>query len=198
VSHWTLPQLEDKEVKVVTFTNCETVELLVNGRSCGTRRLSDFEDRMIPWKVRYEPGTIKAVGKNGEQELCSHELKTAGEPARIDLSPDRRTVRADGRDLCHVEVTVSDTNGTLVPDASHVIQFEVSGAGRIIGVDNGDMTSLEPYRDTRRKAFYGKALVILQSTSEVGQVRLTATSPGLSSGALVINTQESPRQPSKQ
>jgi beta-galactosidase len=187
VSHWTLPHLKDKETKVVTFTNCQSVELLVNGRSCGTKLLSDFKDRMMTWTIPYEPGIIKAVGKGPGLRVCAHELKTAGEPAKIILKADRQTMTADGRDLCHVEVNITDARGILVPDASNLIRFNVSGEARIIGVDNGDLRSIESYKAEQRKAFYGKCMVILQSTPKPGRIHLAATSPGLSSGELNIN-----------
>lgn len=188
-SHWTLPALAGKNLKVAAFTNCPTVELFLNGRSLGARNLADFGNNTIFWEgVPYEPGSIEAVGGDGNRALCSHELRTAGEPAEIFLSADRRTILADGRDVCHVEISVVDSAGIRVPDAAHPIGFEVSGQGRIIGVDNGDLSSLESYQGTRRRAFHGRALVILRSTTRPGRIRLKATSPGLSSGAVAIDT----------
>ena len=188
VSHWTLPELEGKEIRVATFTNCQSVELFVNDRSLGVQKLADFDDMIITWTVRYEPGTITAVAKGPGRIIRSNELRTAGDAARIVLKPDRQTIRADGRDLCHVEVNITDANGILVPDSSNLIRFEVSGRAKIIGVDNGDLRSTESYKADHRKAFYGKCMVILQSTGKLGQIHLAATSPGLSSDELIINS----------
>ena len=86
-------------VKVATFTNCPTVELLLNGKSLGTKNLADFPDRMITWELPYQPGTLEARGISAGQAKAAHQLKTAGEPAQLRLRPDRTALRADGRDL---------------------------------------------------------------------------------------------------
>lgn len=189
VSHWTLPKLEGKDVKVVTFTNCRSVELSLNGLSCGEKNLADFEDRMITWDVPCLPGVLKAVGKSPGGVLCWDELITAGKAAAIELKPDRPAIWADGRDLSYVEVSVVDANGILVPDSSHLIRFDVLGEGKIVGVDNGDLWSVEPYKAKQRKAFNGRCMVILQSTERPGQISLVATSEGLSQGELTIETE---------
>lgn len=190
VSHWTLPKLEGQDVKMVTFTNCDSVELFVAGKSLGTKKLADFEDKMISWTVPYHAGTVKAVGLRGGKVVCSHELKTAGKPVGMQLSPDSAVLKADGRDLCHVEVTIVDGDGALVPDAMHPIQFDIQGPGKIIGVDNGALTGTESYKGTSRKAFYGRCLVMIQSTGKPGQIQLTATSAGLSAGQVTIEAKE--------
>jgi beta-galactosidase len=117
------------------------------------------------------------------------ELITAGKAAAIELKPDRPAIWADGRDLCHVEVSVVDANGILVPDSSNLIRFDVSGEGKIVGVDNGDLWSVEPYKAEQRKAFNGRCMVILQSTERPGQISLVATSEGLSQGELTIEAE---------
>jgi beta-galactosidase len=189
VSHWTLPSLEGQEVKIVTFTNCKSVELFVDGKSVGTKKLSDFEDKMIAWTVPCRAGTIKAVGLNDEKAVCSHELKTAGKPVGMVLSPDSAVLKADGRDVCHVEISIVDASGTLVPSAMHPLQFAIQGPGKIIGVDNGDLTSKESYQGMSRKAFNGRCLVIIQSTGKPGQIALTASSAGLSEGKVSIQAE---------
>ncbi len=189
-SHWNLPQLKGKQVKVVTFTNCQAVELFVNGKSMGTKELKDFPDKMITWTVPYEAGRIEAHGINRGNIVSSHQLQTAGKPAKIRLIADRKKIRADGRDLCHVEVQVTDDKGILVPTAEHEIQFSVEGAGTIIGVDNGDITSLEPYKAEKRKTFHGRALVIIQSTEHSGLITLRAQAEELPGTKVVIEANE--------
>jgi len=185
-SHWTLPGLEGETVQVVTFTNCDSVELFLNGRSLGKKDLVDFQDGMIKWSVEYEPGLISAVARGPGRIVRLHELQTAGPPAAIRLLPDRPSIRADGLDLCHVEVNVVDPNGILVPDASHQIDFDLSGSARLLAVDNGDLASTEPYKADKRKAFSGRCLVILQSTGRPGRIRLAARSPALASAEVTI------------
>ena len=188
-SHWNLPQLEGKTVKIATFTNCSTVELLVNGKSRGIRNLSDFPDRMITWDVAYEPGVIEARGLNQSQIVATHQLHTAGEPAEIRLISDRDRIDADGRDLCYVEVEICDKEGVRVPSADHEIRFSVEGPGSIAGVDNGDLTSLEAYKTNRRSAFYGRAQAIIQASRKTGRVTLKAEAQGLTPAEVRIEVQ---------
>lgn len=178
-SHWNLPGMEGKKVKVATFTNCDEVELLVNGQSLGRKRLEDFPDRMIVWETPYSPGVIEARGINAGHAEASHALRTAGEPAQLRLIADRNEIQADGRDLCYIDVEIVDQHGALVPAAAHKIAFKVEGPGQIVGVDNGDITSMEPYQGTERSAFHGRAQVIVQSLRRARQITLTASADGL-------------------
>lgn len=178
-SHWNVPKAEGEKVKVATFTNCTQVELLVNGESVGTKRLADFPDKMIVWDAPYAPGVIEARGINNGQAEVSHTLRTAGEPAQIILTADRAKIQADGRDQCYIDAEIVDQHGTLVPSASHKIEFKIEGPGRIIGVDNSDVTSMEPYQGSERSAFHGRAQVIVQSQPQQGRIELTATIDGL-------------------
>jgi len=187
-SNWTLPFKEGKEVEVWTFSNCSAVELRINGKTIGMKLLKDFPDKIIKWKVPYEPGCIEARGIEHERVVCSDKLQTAGEPAKIRLIADRKDIRADGSDLCNVEVQVTDKNGVLVPAFDHEIQFTVQGPGKIIGVDNGDLTSMEPYKADKRKAFHGRALVVIQSDRDSGKITLRAQSSGLPMTELEIST----------
>ncbi len=179
VSHWTLPQLTGKTVKVATFTNCDAVELLLNGRSLGVKKLADFPDKMITWSVPCEPGRLEARGIVRGKIKAAHQLQTAGPPARLRLLADRDRIRADNRDLCHVEVQITDKHGIVVPSAAHEIRFRVEGAGKIVGVDNGDLTSMESYKAEKRSAYHGRALVILQAARQPGSMTLTAQAEGL-------------------
>ncbi|MBL7152594.1 MAG: DUF4982 domain-containing protein [Phycisphaerae bacterium] len=190
VSHWTRPggpKLEGKDVKVVTFANCETVELLLNGLSLGVKKRADFEDGMMTWTVPCLPGVIEAVGRNSGGVVCWDKLITAGKATAIALRADRPTIWADGHDLCHVEANVVDADGILVPGSSHLIRFHVSGQGKIVGVDNGNLWSTESYKAKARKAFGGRSMVIVQSTGEPGRIQLSATSAGLLPAALTID-----------
>lgn len=190
VSHWTLPELKGQNVKVSTFSNCDEVELVVNGSSLGRKNLADFEDRMITWDaVPYVAGTVTAIGYKAGKKACSHELKTAGEAKRIELVPDRRTVTADGRDLSHVEVRIVDAAGVRVPDASQRVAFEVSGAGRLRAMDNGDLTCEESYGSKSRPAFLGRCMAIVQAGREPGKISLTATAEGLPPAAVTIRSE---------
>jgi beta-galactosidase len=178
-----------ERVAVLCYTNCEQVELLLNGRSLGEKRLSAANNRVLAWDVPYADGSLTAVGKSGGQTVCSFELMTVGKPQRIRLSPDRTSIAADARDLAHVEVSVVDAAGNTVTSANDTVHFEISGPGRIIGVDSGDQTSHESFKAPARAAFHGKCLVIVQSNATPGSISLKATAPGLAAGQIDVTSQ---------
>jgi len=139
--------------------------------------------------VPYEPGTLKAVGTKAGNVVAQVEISTTGDPAAIDLSVDRAAIRADRRDLSHVIVKVLDAEGRLHPDADNEVTFEVQGEGKLIGVDNGNMADMTAdFKGKVRKASHGMCLAIVQSTATSGQIRVTATSPGLKSATVTIAT----------
>lgn len=186
-SHWNLPLPKGDKVKVVTFTNCEEVELFVNGVSQGRKRLDSFEDRVIAWEVPYAPGVIQARGVNQEEVEATHELRTAGDPVRMRLNVDRDSLRADGRDLCYVDVEITDESGVLTPAADDLVHFSIKGPGRIIGVDNGDLTSNEPYQANSRHAHYGRVQAVVQATRGAGRIVLGVTAAGLPPQSITID-----------
>ncbi len=185
-SHWNWP--EGKSLKVVAFTNCASVELFVNGRSVGERLPADFVNGIPHWRLPFEPGSIKVVGRYDGRVVAEHELTTAGAPAKVVLVTDRATLNADGRDVAHITAMVTDAAGNRVPDAEHLIAFEIEGPGKIIGVDNGDLDSLESYRDSKRQARRGRCLAIVQTTDKPGRIILQARSTGLKEGIVTIPT----------
>lgn len=186
-SHWTFPHFRNEVVRVVTFTNCRQVELLVNGKSAGIKALADYPDHMIIWYLPYEEGEITARALNEGREICTHSLITAGPPDRIELLADREQIKADGRDIAHIEVSIVDEGGIVVPSGDHDITFSIQGAGRIIGVDNGDLCSSESYKTNHRRAFRGRCLVIVQSNGNEGVITLTATGDGVKTGKLSLH-----------
>jgi beta-galactosidase len=176
-----------QEVDLVTYFNGDEVELFLNGRSLGTKRKRG-DDVLVFWRVPFEPGVVKAVSRKNGQVVLTREVRTAEEPAKIVLVPDRRTIKADGTDLSFVTVKVVDRNGTVVPTADNLIKFEIKGDGIIAGVDNGYQASHESFKGKQRKAFHGMALVILQTKQKPGRIYLEATSDNLQAASVVINT----------
>jgi beta-galactosidase len=120
--------------------------------------------------------------------VSTDEVRTAEAPARIVLVPDHRVIKADGADLSFVTVKIVDKNGTLVPRADNLVNFEISGPGFIAGVDNGSEISHESFKANHRKAFHGMALAIIQSNGKGGRINLKATADSLSSGSVIIET----------
>jgi beta-galactosidase len=138
--------------------------------------------------VPYEPGTLKAVGVRDGDIVSALEISTTGDPVAISLEADRNRISADRRGAAHFTVKIVDSLGRIVPLAENEVTFNVEGAGKLIGVDNGDMQSHEDYGSNHRKAFNGLCLAIVQATSEPGEIRLTASSPGLKSASATIST----------
>lgn len=172
-------------VDVWAFTNCDEVELFLNGNSLG-RQKKGKDDFNLVWRVQFEEGTLLAVGYRDGSEIMRSEVLTAGAPAALTLSPDRAEIKADGSDLSFITVTVSDRDGNTVPHAANLVTFSVEGPGTIAGVDNGSPTSMEPFSADYRKAYNGKCLVVLKAGKEKGEIRITASSEGLPDAAVVV------------
>jgi beta-galactosidase len=172
-------------VDVWAFTNCDEVELFLNGNSLG-RQKKGKDDFNLVWRVQFEEGTLLAVGYRDGSEIMRSEVRTAGAPAALTLSPDRAEIKADGSDLSFITVTVIDRDGNTVPHAANLVTFSVEGPGTIAGVDNGSQTSMEPFRADYRKAYNGKCLVVLKAGKEKGEIRITASSEGLPDAAVVV------------
>lgn len=175
-----------KTIDVWAYTNCDEVELFLNGKSLGVRRKLN-DDLHLVWKVPFEAGTLLGVGKKAGKEIMRQEVKTAGDPAKIILSPDHSTINADGSDLSFVTVSVVDKNNVPVPFADNLIRFKVEGNASIAGVDNGSQTSMESFKADNRKAFHGLCLVVLKAGTKKGEVKLTASSDGLESSEVAID-----------
>jgi beta-galactosidase len=184
--HWNWKQGEKVDV-VAYFNNADEVELFLNGRSQGTKR-KQGDDMHVFWRLPYEPGVLRAVSRKNGREVLTREVRTAGEPARIVLEPDRKTIKADGSDLSFVTVKVVDKDGTVVPNAGNLIKFELTGAGSIAGVDNGHQIDHEGFKGKQRKAFHGLALAIVEAKQRPGRIVLKASSDNLPSASVVINT----------
>jgi beta-galactosidase len=182
--HWNWKQGDP--VDVWAYFNSDEVELFLNGKSLGTKRKTG-DDLHVMWRVPFEPGTLKAVSRNQGKVVLIREVRTAGQPARIILSPDRKVIKADGSDLSFVTVKVVDANGTVVPHADNLVKFQLTGGGSIAGVDNGSQVSHEPFKANYRKAFHGMALAIIQSDDKAGRITLKATSEGLAPASVVID-----------
>ncbi len=190
-SHWNW-EGHEQPLEVYTYTNCEEVELQVNGRSLGEKSLKesfqkDPSQKMIVWKLPFEAGWINAIGKNGGKEICRHRLRTAGPAEDLILETGRRSLSSGKREAAHMVVKVTDGNGTLVPSARNLIQFTLTGPAEIIGVDNGDLWSLESYRSGHRETRNGKCLAVIRSTGEKGKITFQAASKGFDPVSVIID-----------
>ncbi len=160
------------------YSNADEVELFLNAKSLGTRK-KQGDDLHVMWRVPYQPGVLKAVSRKNGKVVLTQEMKTAGKPFRIHLTADRKNIKADGKDLSFVTVTITDKDGNMVPDADNLVTFTVNGNGTIAAVDNGSETSMESFRGNQRKAFNGLCLAVIQSNGKSGIISLKASADGL-------------------
>jgi len=205
--HWNWKGKEGQVIPVTCFTNCDTVELFLNGRSLGVKGyefprlgmegrwgnlparakvLRTTADLHLSWDVLYEPGALKAIGTKDEKIVTTTEIFTAGSPAVVGLSSDRESMGGDQRDVAHVTVQILDDKGRIVPTADNQVTFEIEGAGLLLGTDNGNPASHEDYQSNRRKAFNGLCLAIVKSNGKPGQIQVSAVSPGLQAAHVII------------
>ncbi|HEX8503661.1 MAG TPA: glycoside hydrolase family 2 TIM barrel-domain containing protein [Pyrinomonadaceae bacterium] len=188
---WTPREAGPHDENVEVYSNAEQVELFLNGRSLGSKpRPSDDAPRA--WKVAFEPGTLRAVGTNGGKVVATHELKTAGRPARVLLSVDKSRLAHHWDDVAYVEALVVDAAGTVVPSASDLITFKASGAGRVVAVDSGDNASHEPFQAAERRAHEGRCFALLKADAPRGRIDVTATARGLAAGSVTLEAAPAP------
>jgi beta-galactosidase len=140
--HWNWPGRTGQDIDVWVYSNCEQVELFLNGQSLGRKTMT--RNSHLEWKVKYSPGLLLARGYDNGREILTDKVETTGAPAAIQLTPYRSTIRADGEDVAVITVQVNDAQQRAVPDANNEITFAISGPGKIIGVGNGDPSSHEP------------------------------------------------------
>lgn len=201
--HWNWPGREGQTIPVMAYSNADEVELFLNGKSLGRKKRFSDEWEMpvghnvsdtgkfvskyrLIWQVPYQPGALKAVAYSGGKQVAEQEIHTAAAPARIRLIADRSVIRAGGDDLSFVTVRVEDKDGNLCPLADNLIHFNVTGAGEIAGVDNGNAATTESFQADHRQAFSGMALLILRSRAEPGKVHVVATGDGLAPAQLDV------------
>jgi beta-galactosidase len=186
--HYNFAEHEGKLLRLQTQTNCESVELIVNGVSQGERRSADFLNRAVIWLVPWAPGSVEAVGRNGGVIVVRDALRTSGPPARLELVADRLELAADGRDVSHVEARIVDEHGVLVPNADRLLEFELEGPGRLIGVDNGDLECEEPYQGRARTSRSGRCLAIVQVGRRPGRLALTVKAADLPAARIALSS----------
>lgn len=158
--HWNWHQGQEIDLWAY-YNNADEVELFINGKSQGIRRKGEHEYHVM-WRVNFEPGEIKAVSRKGGKEVCSQTIKTAGQPDHIRLTTDYK-----GKNTTFITVEVVDKDGNLCPWAENQIEFSVSGDAKIVGTDNGCQTSMERFQAPRRKAFFGKCMVVVRDNGEL-------------------------------
>jgi beta-galactosidase len=182
--HWNWKKGDSVDVWAF-YNHADGVELFLNGRSMGVRKKKSG-DLHVFWRVVFEPGTLKAISTKNGHIVSTEEIKTAGKPAKIILSADRGSIRADGDDLSFVTAKIVDASGNPVPDADNLIRFSLNGPGLLVATDNGSETELNSFQSPDKKAFNGRCLAVIRSTMKAGSIQINAVAEGLPPARLEI------------
>ena len=186
---WTWPGYEGKDIQVEVYSKYPKVRLYLNKKLIGEQSTTEAQQFKATFTCPYDPGLLSAVGVIDDKELETTILKTSGKGAKIILLPDRTKISADGQDLSFVTIEVTDKDGLLHPNAQNQLHFNVDGPGVIAGVDNADLKDTDPYVGASRKAWHGRALVVIRSTKNAGDINLIVSSPGLTDAVVTIRSE---------
>lgn len=185
-ANWNWPDYIGKTFKVDIYSTAEQVELFLNGKSIGSKPTTRAEKFLASFDVPYEPGELKAIGTMADGLKVEKNLKTTGAPAAIRLSADRKVIPADAFSLGYVTIEVIDAAGQIVPNADHLIKFNVSGQGVLAAVGSGNPTSTERYIADQRKVHRGRCVAVVKSIGKTGIIRLSAQADGLPAAEITI------------
>lgn len=178
--HWTWPERVGQVTPVHVFSSGDEAELFVNGKSQGRQKKAPYTYRFRWDQVAYAPGEVSVVTYKDGKEWARALVKTAGAAARLEATPDRATIAADGRDLSFVTVRIADAKGVTAPRAADSVRFTVEGPGELVATDNGDPTSFESFQSPARKAFNGYVLAIVRAKpGQRGRITVRAAAAGL-------------------
>lgn len=191
--HWNWPGKEGQEIDVWCHSNLDSVELFLNGASLGSQKVA--RNTHLAWKVKYAPGAIEARGTKDGKIVLTEKHETTGAPAKLVLRPDRQKISADGEDLSVIAVEVQDAQGRIMPIASNEVTFEISGAGKLIGVGNGDPSCHESDKGNKRSAFNGLCMAFVQANKQAGEIRVAASANGLEGASLIIQAEAAQLRP---
>ena len=203
--HWNWEGKEGQMIPVFAYTNAEEVELFINGVSAGKKvkgkdltpipaEYHNFEKGTfmspyrLSWEVPYQPGSIKVVAYTDGKAVAEKEIQTAGKPAKIVLTPDRNQLTANGKDLSFMTIRIEDEAGNICPMADNLVNFAITGQGTLAAVGNGNQRSLESFQLPQIQAFSGLCLLVVKSTDQAGEIRITATSDQLKSASISLTT----------
>ena len=186
VASWDWTGNEGKPLEVDVYSSCDAVELFLNGNSLGKQTTNRDNQFTAKFNVPYQPGTLKAVGYNGAQQVNTAALHTANAPVKIKLTADRRQIKANGEDLSYITIELLDANGHRNTTAENDVHFTMQGDGTIAGVGNANPISLESYQQPHRKAWQGRCMAVIKGGEKGGAITLTASAEGLPSSTIVI------------
>jgi beta-galactosidase len=211
--HWNWPGREGQVIPVLTFTNCDTVELFLNGKSYGVKAQefprqgnsqawnkydrpfvrTNTADLHLSWDVDYAPGILKAIGYKNGRQVAEDSVITAGEAAAIKLMVDTAGLYADGQHVALLHVEVLDAQGRIVPTAGNTLTFTVEGNGRLIGTDNGNPADDHLFSSNRCMAFNGRAFAVVRAGLQPGQISIRVSGDGLTGASVVCISRQDPK-----
>jgi beta-galactosidase len=184
---WNWQGSEGKKFQVHVYTRCQQVKLELNGKLVGEQTVDQEKSITATFEVPYEPGVLVARCFNDGKETASQTLKTTGKPVAIRLVADRTKIRPDRNDLAYVMAEIIDIDGNIVPDADNiVVNFEVSGKGKMEGVGNGNHSDMSSFQQPRKKAYQGICLAIIRPDTTPGKISVKAAAEGLQPASLTI------------
>ena len=185
---WTWPGYEGKNIQVEVYSKYPKVRLYLNNKLVAEQATTEEQQFKAVFTLPYVPGILSAAGVSDNKEIETKTLQTSGNAAGIKLTPDKPKISADGQDLSFISIEVTDTEGKLQPNAQNKLQFSIEGPGVIAGVDNADIKDLDPYTGNTRKTWHGRALVVVRSTRNAGDIKLKASSPGLKDAITTVRS----------
>lgn len=185
--HWTWSDRLGKVTPVHVFTSGDEAELFLNNQSLGRKKKAAYEYRLRWDSVVYAPGTLRVVTYKNGKPWANDTVQTAGQPSKLSVTTDAKSITADGKDLVFVTVTVLDAKGNVVPEANNTIHYTVTGAGEIVATDNGDPADLNSFIDHDKKAYSGLALAIVRAkVGAKGNIMVSASADGIAPGSVSI------------
>ncbi len=190
VSNWNWEGYQSKPIEVNIYSSCAQAELFLNGKSLGKKLTNRSSKFMAHWQVPYQPGELKAVGYNAKNKVVtSAMLATAATPVSLQLTADKKIIKANNQDLVYITVELKDANGIRNPLAENLVKFEIEGPGTIAGVGNANPRSLESYQLSERKAWQGRCMVIVKVGKSSGEIKLKATAEGMNTASIIVSAQ---------
>jgi beta-galactosidase len=185
--HWNWPGKEGKDISVHCYTNCEEVELFLNGKSIGKKKAEPL--KKLVWDLIYQSGKLEAIGYNNGKIVTKDIVETTTAPSQIELTSDCSSLKTDGCDVAVIKVAIKDSKGRVVPTADNLVKFSIEGPGKIIGTGNGNPSSHEPDKTSQRMAFNGYCLVLVQAEKTAGEIRVKASSETLKKAEVVFKSE---------
>ena len=205
--HWNIDVEQGTILQVLGYTNCDSAELILNGKSYGkkaysypdygmTQTYGHFDKEPIPantdnlflgWDVPYEPGYMELVGFKDGKEVVRDRVETAGEPYAIRLNCYQDTLAADGLDVGQIEIAIVDEKGRLCPQSEQYVQLSVEGVGELAGIDNGNSASHESMKGSGIHVSAGQAFAVIQSTGSAGKCVVRVEAEGLQSAGIELS-----------